>query len=355
VTGFSTKRGSRLFSVLSCLVLALVSAPALAQLNPGDVLAGVGAGKIKRFTPAGVLQSTLDSTTNSSETTGMCFDMAGNLYATMWTANTMSKFSNVGALLTANFGTGYNSNPESCNIDIAQNLYVGQADGGRKIRKLNSSTGALITEFTAATQSRGTDFIDLAADQCTMHYTSEGSSIKTFNVCTNTQGPDFATALGGGACYAHRIRPNGEELVACSSLVHRVSSAGAILQTYSGSGLTPPSGFLFALNLDPDGTTFWTGDLGNGNVYHVNIATGAQVTSWNAGILGGSMAGLAVVGEIVVSQPTPTPSGPTPTPTGVVVINPLASNPVPTLQPSAMVILGLLLASLGILLMKRSR
>jgi LPXTG-motif cell wall-anchored protein len=38
-----------------------------------------------------------------------------------------------------------------------------------------------------------------------------------------------------------------------------------------------------------------------------------------------------------------------------VVINPLASNPVPTLQPSAMVILGLLLASLGILLMKRSR
>jgi hypothetical protein len=41
----------------------------------------------------------------------------------------------------------------------------------------------------------------------------------------------------------------------------------------------------------------------------MNIATGAQVTSWNAGILGGSMAGLAVVGEIVVSQPTPTPGG----------------------------------------------
>ena len=139
-----------------------------------------------------------------------------------------------------------------------------------------------------------------------MHYTSEGSAIKTFNVCTNTQGPDFATGLGG-PCYAHRIRPNGEALVACTSVVRRVSSAGAILQTYTASGFTPPETFLFALNLDPDGTTFWTGGISSAQVYRINIATGAQVTSFNAGRLGGSMAGLAVVGEIVVSQPTPTP------------------------------------------------
>ena len=350
---FAFNRGTRSpftsWPLVALILFALAFAsPALAQLNTGDVLAGVGAGKIKRFTPAGVLQSTLDSTTNSSETTGMCFDAAGNLYATMWTANTLSKFNNLGVLLNANLGTGYNSHPESCNIDIAQNLYVGQADGSRVIRKLNSSTGALITEYTAALQSRGTDFIDLAADQCTIHYTSEGTSIKQFNVCTNTQLADFSTGLTGGACYAHRIRPNGEELVACTSVAHRVSAAGALLQTYTA--FTPAPSQLFALNLDPDGTTFWTGNLNNGQVYRMNIATGTQVTSWNAGILGSSMAGLAVVGEIVVSQPTPTP--------GIIVTaTPTVGVPsnIPTLETPTMVILGLLLATLGVLLMRRTR
>ena len=110
-------------AVIAALALAL-PAPAFAQLNNGDVLAGVGAGKIKRFTPAGVLQSTLDSTTNSSETTGMCFDALGNLYATMFSISSMSKFSNTGALLAANFGTGYNADPESCVVDAAQNLLL---------------------------------------------------------------------------------------------------------------------------------------------------------------------------------------------------------------------------------------
>ncbi|HEV8117553.1 MAG TPA: hypothetical protein VGQ32_03465 [Thermoanaerobaculia bacterium] len=333
-------------------MLALVSAPALAQLTTGDVLAGVGAGKIKRFNPAGVLQQTLDSGTTSSETTGMCFDASANLFGTLFSISQVAKYNSAGTLLTNTFGSGFQS-AESCVVDAAGNLYFGQGNGST-IRKFDPA-GALITSYSPTTGPRGTDWIDLAADQCTMHYTSEGSAIKTFNVCTNTQGPDFATNLTGGSCYAHRIRPNGEELVACTTLIHRVSSAGAILQTYTATAFTPPETFVFALNLDPDGTTFWTGGISSGRVYRVNIATGAQVTEFNAGILGGSMAGLAVVGEIVVSQPTPTPGGPTPTPTGIVVINPLASNPVPTLNGPAMAVLGLLLASLGIFLMKRSR
>lgn len=348
---FAANRGSRLFSVASCLVLALVAAPALAQLTNGDVLAGVGAGKIKRFNPAGVLQQTLDSGTTSNETTGMCFDASSNLFGTLFTISQVAKFNSAGTLLTSTFGSGFQS-AESCLVDAAGNVFFGQGNGST-IKKFNPA-GTLITNFSPAVGPRGTDWIDLAADQCTMHYTSEGSAIKTFNVCTNTQGPDFATGLGG-PCYAHRIRPNGEELVACTSVVRRVSSAGAILQTYTASGFTPPETFLFALNLDPDGTTFWTGGINSAQVYRINIATGAQVTSFNAGKLGGSMAGLAVVGEILVSQPTPTPGGPTPTPTVPVGINPLAGNTIPTLQPPVMVILGLLLAALGVFLMKRSR
>ena len=39
---------------------------------------------------------------------------------------------------------------------------------------------------------------------------------------------------------------------------------------------------MFALNLDPDGTTFWTGDDQTGTVYHVDIATGAIITSFTS-------------------------------------------------------------------------
>jgi hypothetical protein len=85
-----------------------------------------------------------------------------------------------------------------------------------------------LTEFTVATQNRGTDWIDLASDQCTMFYTSEGTSVKRFNVCTNTQGTDFSTALN--TAYAFHLLPGGGALVANSSNVNPEST---------GSGMEP--------------------------------------------------------------------------------------------------------------------
>jgi hypothetical protein len=353
------------------LVVGLVASTAEAQFNSGDVLAGVGAGKIKRFNPAGTLQQTLNSGTTSTDTTGMCFDSSGNLFGTLFTIDQVAKYNNTGALLGP-FGTGYSS-PESC-VVAGGNIFFGQADS-TQIKKLDAS-GFLITNFTVAVGPLGTDWIDLAADQCTMHYTSEGSAIKQFNVCTNTQLADFATGLPGGDCFAHRIRPNGEEMVACTTQIHRISPAGTILQSYAVSGFTPAEGFVFALNLDPDGTTFWTGGYHSGNVYRINIASGAQVTSWNAGILGISLAGLAVVGEIVVSQPTPTPTGtvlatatptttptatPTPPATATPTSPPATATPtsppvqavVPTLSFPMLGLLALALAAAALLLMRR--
>ncbi len=300
---------SSVFVTLAVVLLAgLVASDAAAQpFQTGDVLAGVGAGKIKRFNPAGVLQATLDSGTTSSETTGMCFDSSGNLFSTLFSISQVAKFTNTGTLLTNTFGSTFNADVESCVVEATGNIDFGIADGTRKVRRLDPS-GTQLVEFSPTIGPRGTDFIELEADQCTMHITSEGSVIRRFNVCTSTQGTDFATGLPGGSCYAHRIRSNGEELVACVSVVNRVSSAGALLQTYTA--FSPAPSTLFALNLDPDGTTFWTGGLGNGQVYRMNITTGVQQTSFNAGILGGSMAGLAVVGELIVSQPTPSPTGP---------------------------------------------
>ena len=58
------------------------------------------------------------------------------------------------------------------------------------------------------------------------------------------------------------------------------------------------------MNLDPDGATFWTGDIGTGRICRFNIATGALVSAFTATIVGGSMAGLAIVGEPTVSRPS---------------------------------------------------
>jgi len=291
---------------LAVLALAPVAGANGVAFSNGDVLAATGSGQVKNFTPSGTLLDTLDTTTGSNETTGMCFDSSGNLYVTDFAADEMSKFDPGGNLLAASFGSGFNSDPESCTIDAANDLYVGQADGSHQVLKFDTS-GSLLASFSPATDARGTDWVDLASDQCTLYYTGEGSLVKRFNVCTNTQLPDFATGLPA-PCFQLRIRPNGEVLVACGSEVVRLNSSGSVIQTYPITG----SSELFAMNLDPDGTTFWTGDIGNGEVSHVDIATGNILSQFNSSPAV-DLAGLFIVGGIVVSQPTITLSPPTAT------------------------------------------
>jgi MYXO-CTERM domain-containing protein len=304
-------------TVLALLLLAgggaLVSQTTRAAVPyaVGDVLASVGRGQVKHFSPTGTLLETLDTTTGSTFTAGGCFDAAGNFYVTDFSTNQVSKFTNQGTLVTASFGSGFNASPESCTLDAAGHLYVGQATGSGHILQFNPS-GTLLSAFAAAPENKGSDWISLAADQCTLLYTSEGPSLKAFNVCTNAQLPSFAMGLPS-PCFANRIRLNGEVLVACSTAVVRLSAAGTLIQMYPANSLAPTETSLFALNLDPDGTTFWTGGDLTGTVYRVNIASGVVVTTFNAGPIT-ELDGLSIFGEQIVSQPTPTPT-PTATPT----------------------------------------
>ncbi|HEY1591105.1 MAG TPA: PKD domain-containing protein [Solirubrobacteraceae bacterium] len=280
-------------------------------LTKGDVLAATGSGVVKHFDANGNLLDTLDTTTGSTFTTGMCFANGGNLYVTTFSGNTTSVFDKNGNLVAANFGSGYNSDDESCSTDQAGNIYVGQADGSAQILKFDPS-GNLLASYSPATEDRGTDWIDLASDQCTMQYTSEGSSIKQFDVCTNTQLPDFATGLPGGACYAHRLLTDGTVLVACTSEVVHLDKSGNVIQTYPEP--TDGSGTLFALNIDPDGTSFWTGGLETGDVWKIDIASGAELLHFNSFSAGSTtntaLGGLSVVGEITAgSDPAITASG----------------------------------------------
>jgi len=296
-----------LLSLFLCAVALFSSKPYLQSTHAsgvafqtGDVLAAVGNGKIKHFSPDGQLLDTLDTGAGSTENAGMAFDAAGNLYATVFQANNIYKFDNKGNPI-GTFGSGYNLHPESIVFDKSGNVYVGQADGSGQVLKFDA-TGRLLDAYSPQRERRGTDWIDLAADQCTLRYTSEGSSIKSFNICTKTQLTDFATGLSA-PCYGHRIRPNAEELVACTSRVYRLNSSGGVIQTYQLAGTS----LLFALNLDPDNKTFWTADLLNGTVFRIDIATGTIVKQFNAGIFL-SLGGLTIVGEITAAITVPPPT-----------------------------------------------
>ncbi|HLM86775.1 MAG TPA: Ig-like domain-containing protein [Solirubrobacteraceae bacterium] len=303
--------GFALSIALAALALLMLIDASMASANgvplkEGDVLAGVGSAQVKNFSPTGTLQDTLTDNTGAAYTTGMCFDSEHNLYVTDF-AMTMSKYSDEGNVLISPFSAPFASgHPESCTVDASNNIYAG-GPSSASIEKLNTS-GELLESIPVESAGRtgGTDWVDLAADQCTIYYTGEGSVVDRYNVCTKTQEAPFASGLPE-PCFALRIRPNGEVLVACGSEVVRLNTSGEVVQTYP----IPGHAELFALNLDPDGTTFWTGDIDNGEIYHLDIETGATVNEFNSSP-NSSLAGLAVVGEIAVSAPSITlipPSG----------------------------------------------
>ena len=146
-------------------------------------------------------------------------------------------------------------------------------------------------------EDKGTDWLDLASDQKTMFYTSEGGRIMRLDVSgTGTQLGDFADI--GGTSFALRLLPPGDGsgglLVANSSDIKRLDGAGNIVQTYDAPG----EDSWFALNLDPNGKSFWAGDFSTGDFFRFNIATGAiEVGPINTGTGSGTLFGLCVKGE----------------------------------------------------------
>lgn len=265
---------------------------------------------IRRYSSSGTYVDTWNTlqTAFGQPNTGMCFAPDGSVLATRFgqAIGGPILFSRNGAYRAVGFGAGagvqFNSH-ESCVYDAAGNVYIGQAgfnaqatDEQVPVLKFNPS-GTLLDTFVLPTGTRGTDWIELSANQCTLYYTSEDTTVRRYNVCTRSPLPDFATGLTAPYCYALRLRPNGELMVACQEAVHRLSAQGANLRTYTRQsiGETDAAG-LFALNLDPDGTSFWTAGLNSGSVFRVDIASGAVLASFNSGA--GGVGGLAVYDEL---------------------------------------------------------
>ena len=285
---------------------AMFAVPAMASFITGSVFVGAGNGQVFVYDPNGNLLQKLSSGLNS-ETTGMAFDSSGNLYSTNFGAQQIVKY-DINGNKIGTFGSGFNADPESIVFDKSGNAYVGQADGTHSILKFGP-TGTLLKTLTPTSTDRGTDWIDLSADQTTIYFAGEGATIRTINTSTGVLGPNFTTK--GSQQFALRLLSDGGILVANGSNVLRYDSSGNIIKTYGGFTGTSE---LFALNLDPDGTSFWTGDIGGSTkVFRVDIATGTILKTWAASKDGASeVAGLAVFGEITQGGPPPVTGAPEP-------------------------------------------
>ncbi len=272
----------------------------------GDIFAAVNAGNVNHYNSAGVFIETLN-TGQGGYTTGMAFDGGGNLLVTNFSAGNITKFNNTGAIVPPNPFTSPGAAPESISFDASGNFYVGRAQGTPQKYDAN---GTLLQTFSTPVNS---DWLDLAADQTTLFYNDEGGVIRRWNTATNTALANFANngLNGGTSSFALRILGNGDVLTAAGTKVLQYNSAGTFLGGYDITGV---DGF-FALNLDPNGTSFWSGSYDNSTLYKFNIGTFGLNTSIQniyTGVGQYNLYGVAIAGEITAGGPPPTPGIPEP-------------------------------------------
>ena len=267
---------------------SLASLPAPVEATDwaiGDVFAavggGVGGGLYKVYRNDGTFKETISDDLGGF-TTGCAFSRGTSFLYTTNFSNTKVVKRSFGhphdIVQTIDTGaTSPGGASESIVFDAAGNFYVGHAGGNHLIHKYDAS-GALQTTFNATIDQMGTDWIDLAADQKTMFYTSEGRKIFRFDVSgTGTQLTAFVDLTASetpGTFFALRLLPPGDGsgglLVADRVNIKRLNAAGTVVLTYDAAG---EDGW-FALALDPNGKSFWAGNPDTGNFYRFNISSG---------------------------------------------------------------------------------
>lgn len=273
-----------------------VSQPVRVSVDPA-LFIGISSGKIGMFNKSGTLLKTLNSGLGGSMT-GMAFDAAGNLYATNFTADSVSKFDGQGALL-GTFGTGYNCKPESIVFDHGGNAYVGETGCSHALLRFDAY-GNLAASYSVATEKEGSDWIDLAPDHCTIVYTSQGASVLRFDACSKRQLPPFSSALKEGL--ALRLLPDGGLLVANLENIVRLDSAGRTISNYVDSG----EKCWASLALDSDGSSFWAADYCTSDVVRFDITSGNELFKFNTGTAANTVFGLA---ERTLAPGPPAPAG----------------------------------------------
>ncbi len=293
-----------LLAITILLGVTLVASPSVSadpdDFEEGDIFAAVGNGLIKRFDESGTLIETLETTSDSEFTTGMCWDTTNHLYTTNFSDGTMSKFDVTGTLVEHPWGGPFDTYPTDCVQDLMGNIYASDgndlvfnspSEGGNPGHIYHFDTsGTLLETYTPETDGDGISGLALAADACTMYYTAREGTIYRFDVCDGTQQADFATGVSPNSCYQLGIRANGEVIVSCGDTAHRLDASGNVIHNYTEL----PTGLYYALTLDPSGDSFWVGERFSGEVYQVDVVSATILQQFNAGVVGPQMNGLSI-------------------------------------------------------------
>jgi PEP-CTERM motif len=287
----------------------------------GDVFASTRSSVVNVYNPGSAsIVCSLDDLSGTGVTTGSGFDKAGNFYVTNFSSGNVSMFNNSGGGLVTAFMTSGNT-PESIDNQssgvFAGSSLVGGPSGVHLINTFTTATGAPLHSYAVAggNGTGGTDWVDTYNPATgTVIYDGEGTHVlsATLDPTSNSfvQNLDFtspATEAALHRIFAMRTIPSGpmagDVLLADSVNDVLLDPSGNIIQTYlAGTGVD-----LFSLNLDPNGTDFWTGDFSNGRVWEINIATGAIDNSFlTCG--SGCLYGLSVFGEIHQGGTVPEPA-----------------------------------------------
>src|SRR5262249_2315490 len=245
-----------------------------------DILISLRTGHIQVYNAAGGLTRDIVGG-DDGPAKGMVFDSVGNLFVAHWAGSSGAAGNNIEVFnsnlsFQGTFVSGLNCNPTSLVRDSGGNLFAGLADCSGDVLKF-SPLGALLASFDVAAENHGAEWIDLAADNCTLFYGSEGPHVKRFNVCAGVQLPDFnSTPLGG--VFQVKVLPDTTVLAATPNRIVRLDTAGSMVQQYVVPGETCFRG----VGLDPTGTAFFATNYCNSHVYKFDLATGAVLTAFTA-------------------------------------------------------------------------
>lgn len=272
---------------LTCAAFVLLVQPAETvhvSFERGDVFVSLEPGPVQWYLPDGTLRQVLLSTVPGTGE-GMGFDPSGNLYVTRWctdpacssTGNTIEMFSVLGQSMGA-VGKGYDCSPHDIVFKSDWTAYVGQAGCTGDVLRFTPGK-ADPDAFDVSPENQGSFWLDVAADGCTVLYTSMGRNVKRYDTCTATQLADFNAAPLPGVTHDLRVLPDGGVLVSSGEVIVRLDMAGTLVQTYSVAG----EATLWAgLDLAGDGT-FWAANYFSSNIHKFDLATGARLQTFNTG------------------------------------------------------------------------
>lgn len=290
--------------------LVPVAADSASGFLPGDVLVSLKGGTIQWWRPDGTYVGALQSV-STGHAEGMAFSALGELFVTHWyssdfaSGNTVARF-NQQAGLVGTFGGPYDCNPRSITFDADGSALVGQSDCARDVLEMDAS-GRLLDSYDVPVEARGSDWVQLAPDGCTLLYTSQGPNVLRYDLCLRQALPNFNVEPlpdGGNGAHGLRLLADGGLLVANFDAILRLSEAGEVVARYD----VPGGNCFLSVDLDPAGTTLWTVDWCGASVYRFDLASGALVNSFATG----ADAFLPKAVVVVPPGPTPTPNPPPP-------------------------------------------